>query len=163
MVITRSGFVRNRRGRIRDKESHLMPTAMRQAKGKSGVGGRIRDKRAEPAGIWAKASNGKNRRASNPLSPIAAPPLEALLAGRMSTFSPQKPRHIHPPLPLFKIPHSEWPQVIRRVSQGESLRQIFRSYNTSHEAVRRVVLAARHELLGREGDPVALLSEEKGE
>lgn len=74
----------------------------------------------------------------------------------MSTFLPQKPRHINPPIPLFKIPRSEWPQVARRVAQGESLRQIARSYQTSYEAVRRVLSAARKELVASQGEPAAL-------
>jgi hypothetical protein len=105
-----------------------------------------------------EASWRRNRRALNPLSPIAAIPLEKLLSGRVSSFPPPKPKQVNPPIPLFKIPRSEWPQVMRRVAQGESLRQIAKSYHTSHEAVRRVVLAARHEALGREFEPVALLS-----
>ena len=69
-----------------------------------------------------QASWRRNRRASNPLSPIAAIPLETLLSGRVSNLLPQKPKHINPPIPLFKIPRSEWPQVARRAAQGESLR-----------------------------------------
>jgi transposase len=36
------------------------------------------------------------------------------------------------------------------VAQGESLRQIARSYHTSYEAVRRVLNAARKELVAGE-------------
>jgi hypothetical protein len=43
--------------------------------------------------------------------------------------------------------------VLQRVAQGESLRQIARSYHTSYEAVRRVLNAARSEVLGSEGEP----------
>ena len=78
----------------------------------------------------------------------------------MIPFPVRKPQHVNPPLPLFKISRSEWPQVVQRVAQGESLRQIARSYDTSREAVRRVVLAARREMLGQEDEPVALLSED---
>lgn len=77
----------------------------------------------------------------------------------MSTFLPHKPRHINPPIPLFKIPRSEWPQVARRVAQGESLRQIERRYHTSYEAVRRVLSAARKEMLVGEGAPALLPAE----
>lgn len=69
----------------------------------------------------------------------------------MSTFLSHKPKHVNPPIPLFKIPRSEWPQVARRVAQGESLRRIARSYNTSYEAVRLVLMAARKEVLVGEG------------
>ena len=41
--------------------------------------------------------------------------------------------------------------MLKRVSQGESLRQIARSYHTSYEAVRRVLSAARKELVAGEG------------
>ncbi|HLW02985.1 MAG TPA: hypothetical protein VKT82_30295 [Ktedonobacterales bacterium] len=113
-------------------------------------------------GTWWQADSSKQewkRRASNPLSPIAALPLETLLAGRVRTFLPQKPKHVNPPIPLFKIPRSEWPQVARRVAQGESLRQIARSYHTSYEAVRRVLNTARREMLGSEGALPVLQSE----
>jgi DNA invertase Pin-like site-specific DNA recombinase len=54
------------------------------------------------------------------------------------------------------IPPAHWPAVLRRVAQGESLRQIARSYNTSHEAVRRVLNAARMERLSGEDAATAL-------
>ena len=41
--------------------------------------------------------------------------------------------------------------MLQRVAQGESLRQIARSYHTSYEAVRRVLGAARKEFLMGEG------------
>ena len=63
---------------------------------------------------------------------------------------PTKPPHTNPPIPLFKIPPTEWPAVLQRVAQGESLRQIARSYHTSYEAVRRVLNAARKELVAGE-------------
>ena len=63
---------------------------------------------------------------------------------------PQK-QHVNPPIPLFKIPPAQWPTVLQRVAQGESLRQIARSYHTSHEAVRRVLHAARKDLLADKG------------
>jgi DNA invertase Pin-like site-specific DNA recombinase len=50
--------------------------------------------------------------------------------------------------------------VLQRVAQGESLRQIARSYHTSHEAVRRVLNAARKELVTGEGKQSALPAEE---
>ena len=72
---------------------------------------------------------------------------------------PQK-QHVNPPIPLFKIPPAQWPVVLQRVAQGESLRQIARSYRTSHEAVRRVLHAARKELVASEGEPSAVRAEE---
>ncbi|HEU5198657.1 MAG TPA: hypothetical protein VFU32_03405 [Ktedonobacterales bacterium] len=71
-----------------------------------------------------------------------------------------KPAHRHPPIPLFKIPPAQWPIVLQRVAQGESLRQIARSYRTSHEAVRRVLNAARKELLVGEDKQTVLPAEE---
>lgn len=47
-------------------------------------------------------------------------------------------------------------QVARRVAQGESLRQIARSYHTSYEAVRRVLNTARKDLLASQGEPAVL-------
>jgi DNA invertase Pin-like site-specific DNA recombinase len=81
----------------------------------------------------------------------------------MSILIPTKPKHVNPPIPLFKIPRSEWPQVVRRVAQGESLRQIARSYQTSYEAVRRVLNASRKELLAHPGSPTARHSEDTEE
>ena len=68
---------------------------------------------------------------------------------------------MNPPIPLFKIPPAQWPIVLQRVAQGESLRQIARSYHTSYEAVRRVLSMARKELLAGEGTPSALHAEDK--
>lgn len=50
-----------------------------------------------------------------------------------------------------------WHTVIQRAAQGESLRSIARSLDTSYEAVRRVLLAARQEMLGdsHEGPPLS--------
>ena len=50
-----------------------------------------------------------------------------------------------PDNPQWKIPHAEWPVILRRVGQGETYRQIARHYGVSYEAVRRVVKAARRE------------------
>ena len=61
------------------------------------------------------------------------------------------------PSSKFHLPSG--PTVLQRVAQGESLRQIARSYHTSYEAVRRVLSAARKELAG-EGAPPVLHSEE---
>lgn len=101
-----------------------------------------------------EASGTGGRRTRCRQSPL--PPLETLLSGRVSNFPSLEPKHVNPPIPLFKIPRSEWPQVARPVALGESLRQIARSYHTSHEAVRRVLNAARKELMAGEVAPSLL-------
>jgi len=81
----------------------------------------------------------------------------------VSTYLPQTPKHVNPPIPLFKIPRSEWSKVARRVAHGESLRQIERRYHTSYEAVRRVLNAARKRLVAREDETSTLPSEAEEE
>ena len=62
-----------------------------------------------------------------------------LMAGRRSGLS--KPKH--------GIPPAEWPTVQRRVLENqESLRQVARDYEVSHETVRRVLLASRQKGIG---------------
>ncbi len=56
---------------------------------------------------------------------------------------PLKHPHVNPPPPPFKIPRADWPRVVQRVEQGESLRQVARSYRVSYEAIRRILAAAR--------------------
>lgn len=104
----------------------------------------------------------RNRRASNSLSPTSKLYFAVLLTGGLEAH-PAKPPHPNPPIPLFKIPPAQWPAVLQRVAQGESLRQIARSYDTSYEAVRRVLSAARKELVTRQGKPAALPPEEAEE
>ena len=50
-----------------------------------------------------------------------------------------------PVKPHYDIPRAEWPEVLRRVDQGETYRHIASSYDVSYEAIRRVVRAARNE------------------
>jgi hypothetical protein len=50
--------------------------------------------------------------------------------------------------PQWKIAPSEWPAVLRRVGQGETLRMIANDYGVSYESVRRVVRAARVQKTG---------------
>jgi len=45
----------------------------------------------------------------------------------------------------WKIPVAEWPRVLRRIEQGEPLRKVAGDYGVSHEAVRRVIRAARQQ------------------
>ena len=100
----------------------------------------------------------RNRRASGQLSPTFWLLRAKLHSSGVSLPLPHK-QHVNPPTPLFKIPPSEWPSVLQRVAQGESLRQIARSYHTSYEAERRVLNAARKGLVAGEGEPAGLYPE----
>ena len=51
--------------------------------------------------------------------------------------------------------------MVQRVAQGESLRQIARSYHTSYETVRRVLLAARKGLVASESEQSVIYAEDK--
>jgi len=104
-----------------------------------------------PADPWCE----RNRRASGQLSPTFWLFRARLRISSVALPLPQK-QHVNPPTPLFKIPPSEWPSVLQRVAQGESLRQIAKSYHTSYEAVRRVLNAARKELMASQDKPAAL-------
>ena len=86
------------------------------------------------------------------LSPLASVPSTALLTGSISSIPPIA-RHANPPIPPLKIPRSAWHMVVQRAAQGESLRSIARSLDTSYEAVRRVLLAARQDLQGNPDEP----------
>ncbi|HLW03638.1 MAG TPA: helix-turn-helix domain-containing protein [Ktedonobacterales bacterium] len=101
--------------------------------------------------VWRQ----RNRRASGPRSPTYQLLKTNLHTSGVALPLPQA-QHVNPPIPLFKIPPAQWPTVLQRVAQGESLRQIARSYHTSYEAVRRVLNAARKELLMRQSVPSAL-------
>jgi hypothetical protein len=68
--------------------------------------------------------------------------LAKLLLSPVESIPPKHP-HVNPPPPHFKVPRSEWPRVVQRVAQGESLRQVARSYRVSYEAIRRILAAAR--------------------
>jgi hypothetical protein len=92
-------------------------------------------------------------------SPLAFVPLESLLSSHVdivygdgtpderekSSVVQRTQRRVNPPPPEWKIPRSQWPDVLHRVNQGESLRQVAKSYGVSYEAVRRVLRAARRE------------------
>lgn len=121
----------------------------------------ISDQRLGPDVIWAEASNRWNRRVSVHLSPLASVPSTALLAGSISSIPPVA-QHVNPPVPPLKIPRSAWHSVVQRAAQGESLRSIARSLDTSYEAVRRVLLAARQELLGESHEQPPLSDEDVG-
>jgi DNA-binding NarL/FixJ family response regulator len=67
----------------------------------------------------------------------------------LSVFSPQQ-RRPGPATPRRGIPLEQWPDVLHRIEQGDSLRQIAKSYGVSYETVRRVVRTARqHGMEGR--------------
>ena len=62
--------------------------------------------------------------------------------------APLLKRRPGPAKPRYAIPRSDWPNVVRCVEQGETLRQVASKYNTSYEMVRRVIRASnkyRHE------------------
>jgi len=61
---------------------------------------------------------------------------------------PLPQRRPGPDNPQWKIPPSEWATVLRRIDQGEPLRQVARDYGVSYEAVRRVFRAARKQVKG---------------
>ena len=84
-----------------------------------------------------------------------------LLTGSISSIPPIA-HHVNPPVPPLKIPRSAWHTVVQRAVHGESLRSIARSLDTSYEAVRRVLLAARQELLGEQQEPPPLSDEDVG-
>ncbi len=89
-----------------------------------------------------QASWRRNRRESDSLSPLRWVPQSVLLVSTVEIVSPKHP-HVNPPPPPFKVPRTEWPRVVQRVAQGESLRQVARSYRVSYEAIRRILAAAR--------------------
>ena len=61
----------------------------------------------------------------------------------LSILPPRKQRRPGPATPRRGIPHEQWPEVLHRIEQGDSLRQIAHSYGVSHETVRRTLKAAR--------------------
>ena len=66
-------------------------------------------------------------------------------------FPPHEQRRPGLASPPYAIPREHWPDVLRRVDQGESYRRIAQDYHTSYESVRRVVLAMRKQQNGGEG------------
>jgi DNA invertase Pin-like site-specific DNA recombinase len=61
----------------------------------------------------------------------------------LSILPPRKQRRPGPATPRRGIPHEQWPEVLHRIEQGDSLRQIAKSYGVSYETVRRTLKAAR--------------------
>ena len=121
------------------------------------------DEYAKVRGTLVTASwQRRNRWESGPRSPASKVHSPALIPSGLEAL-PAKPPHTNPPIPLFKIPPAQWPIVLQRVAQGESLRQIERRYHTSYEAVRRVLNASRKELLAHSGSPATLHTEDAEE
>ena len=67
----------------------------------------------------------------------------------LSVLPPRKQRRPGPATPRRGIPRDQWPDVLRHIEHGDSLRQIAKSYGVSYETVRRVVRTARQQ--GMEG------------
>lgn len=93
----------------------------------------------------------RNRRAPNLRSPLAFVPLDLLISSDVDVFANKQvpvsdtQRRPGPDNPQWKIPYTEWSEVLRRVGQGETYRQIASHYGVSYEAIRRLVKAARRE------------------
>jgi len=67
----------------------------------------------------------------------------------LSVLPPRKQRRPGPAIPRRGIPRDQWPDVLHRMEQGDSLRQIANSYGVSYETGRRTLKAARKQ--GMEG------------
>ncbi|HEY6286667.1 MAG TPA: hypothetical protein VIX20_13465, partial [Ktedonobacteraceae bacterium] len=48
----------------------------------------------------------------------------------------RKQRRPGPAHPAYAVPPEYWPDVLHRIEQGESLRQIAKSYRVSYESIR---------------------------
>jgi len=57
----------------------------------------------------------------------------------------RKQRRPGPDKPRRGIPQEQWPDVVRRVEHGESLRRVASDYHVSYETIRRVLRAMRQE------------------
>jgi DNA invertase Pin-like site-specific DNA recombinase len=58
---------------------------------------------------------------------------------------PKKQRRPGPKHPNYGIPPEQWPDVLRRAEQGESLRQLARAYNVSYQTIWRILQATRRQ------------------
>lgn len=65
-------------------------------------------------------------------------------------LQPKKQRRPGPKNPKYGIPPEHWPDVVRRIEQGESLRTVARDYNVSYETIRRVLRSSERQ--GKGGD-----------
>ncbi|HEX6554681.1 MAG TPA: hypothetical protein VF026_18080 [Ktedonobacteraceae bacterium] len=68
-----------------------------------------------------------------------------------TSSKPRTQRRLGPAHPRYGIPPVEWPDVLRRIEEGESLRQVAQSYRVSYETIRRVLRAMRRQ--ATEGQP----------
>ncbi len=75
----------------------------------------------------------------NTSQPIPLYPASKLRAQRRP--GPLKPRH--------GVPRFEWPSILRRVEQGESLRKVALDYHVSYQTIHRIVQTGRRQ--GEEG------------
>jgi DNA-binding NarL/FixJ family response regulator len=64
--------------------------------------------------------------------------------------TPRKQRRPGPDTPRHALPRDQWPEVVRRVEQGESLRHIAARFDVSHETVRRSYLKHQQQQKGGE-------------
>src|SRR5712691_1614637 len=55
---------------------------------------------------------------------------------------PREQRRPGPAHPHYGIPPAQWPDMLRRVERGDTLRQIAQDYGVSYETVRRTVKVA---------------------
>ena len=153
---------RKRRGRIRDHAPHLSPPGLIQTSGKREPDGECATNvRGLVAGGLKQAGGTDGRRTRCRQSPLSR--FQHCSQAERSICCTKSPNTSIPQFPFLRFRVRNGPRSFGVSQKRESLRQIARSYHTSHEAVRRVVLAARHELLGREGEPVTLLSEDAEE
>lgn len=83
---------------------------------------------------------------------------EVLPLGSLSYFcntarNTQKtvPAPSRPDRSTWKIDPSHWPEVTRRVEQGESPRHVARAYEVSHETIRRVLVTQQKRRLAVTG------------
>ena len=61
----------------------------------------------------------------------------------VSEPSPRKQRRPGPTEPHYGITPEQWPGILRRIEQGNTLRQIAKEYGVSYETVRRTLRAAQ--------------------
>ena len=57
----------------------------------------------------------------------------------------RKQRRPGPANPRYGVPRDQWPNVVQRIEQGESLRRVAKDYGVSYETIRRVLRAMRQE------------------
>jgi DNA invertase Pin-like site-specific DNA recombinase len=56
---------------------------------------------------------------------------------------PKTQRRPGPAHPNYGIPPTQWPDVLRRIDQGEPLRQIAKDYDVSYQTIWRISQTAR--------------------